>query len=474
MRVFTPEDFNLPIPQQFERPGNSRQTPQMVIPPMGVPSGGGLASSDYPAGGGIAGGIGGNAGGVDSLYGFQFPNNGSMDGKEYKFLNDFIGYLKQPETVAPNFSGPPDATVPPNFSGPSNDQYSGTPSAPSKIGTNSYQEDGQWWAAPGQPQSQPAYYNPINTQQSGKQTTVTGQEDGKIWSTGPVNYGASKYDENGAVIPQAATQPGYGGYDTRIDPSYYSAGLSSPAKYADANGTINTYPSWQVPPNSGIGGWLSTQWDRLTASPESFTAGNGLQGLINAILPQGASQIAGYGAGKVLSAPSTGNMLLDRFTTPLGQSNVYAPMGSGVYKDPGATGVDWSGGDPGVMAGLDKVYGQKSVYDPNGTGWQTAPLTLNPTNPGYQLYGANDWESQYAAPSFGQAPAPAPSWSDLNGPAWGFNADASGYGGRYVNNPTYSAPQYNPSGNSLESPGWLEQMWGPMSRFVSGDANNTD
>lgn len=97
----------------------------------------GISSSDprdsFFGESGIAGGIGGNAGGVDAMYGFKFPNNGSMDGLEYAFLNNFLASnAQQPQQNWDNFTGglPPEffenyGTSAPNFTGPSNDQFSG-------------------------------------------------------------------------------------------------------------------------------------------------------------------------------------------------------------------------------------------------------------------------------------------------------------------------------------------------------------
>lgn len=426
MRVFTPEDFNLPIPQQFERPGNSRQTPQMVIPPMGVPSGGGLASSDYPAGGGIAGGIGGNAGGVDSLYGFQFPNNGSMDGKEYKFLNDFIGYLKQPETVAPNFSGP------------SADYGYGNP----------------------QPISQPVPGAPAP---KGKTTTVSAMEGDQLYQQSPTTQ-------------EPQTGYGYGNQEWNFD-NYNLPPMQQPS----VRPTVSYNENYPVVP------------DYRDVKNQSFLDRNGMdiaKAGLGALIPGAGSALALWNAGNAAyngyQEGKSGGPLGTQYAIGDGQStlpvsndpsllsklfNMSGTIGGAIGN---AIGSSVGGAPIQAMTDAEKslmqAYGQKSVYDPNGTGWQTAPST--PSAPG-PMASYDEWAQAY--PEFAAPVTPDLSWSDLNGPAWGFNADASGYGGRYVNNPTYTAPTYTPSGNSsLESPGWLEQMWGPMSRFVSGDPNNTD
>jgi hypothetical protein len=93
---------------------------------------------------------------------------------------------------------------------------------------------------------------------------------------------------------------------------------------------------------------------------------------LGAALPAGLSQLAGYGASQVLPAPSTGNSVLDMFATPFGQSNVYAPAGSGIYTDPGATGIDWANLSPAEQS-LQKAYSQTDRYNPN-TG-QYAPAS---------------------------------------------------------------------------------------------------
>ena len=308
--------------------------PSVVDPSINTLAQGGLSSSDPNSSAfgssGISGGIGG------------------PDGLEYKFLNDFLGYLKQPQTVPPNFSGPPDAMVPPNFSGPSNDQYSGAylvppvfagPQQPSRDGTVSFTEGDQ---------ASPGYGYNLTTQQAQDFWFPQSQP-----SPAPSNN--SQAWEEGGPVYSAQPGTGYSGYNS-------GAGLPNPGQFADANGVINTRPSWQSAP--GVGGWLGTQWDRLTAPVDSFTVGNGVQAALGAALPGGVSQLAGYGASQVLPAPSTGNMLLDAFTTPFGQSNVYAPRGSGIYTDPGATGIDWANLTPAEQS-LQKAYSSTDRYDPN-------------------------------------------------------------------------------------------------------------
>ena len=303
-------------PNQFN---NAAPLPSVVNQSITNLAQGGLASSDYPAGGGIVGGIGG------------------PDGLEYKFLNDFLAYLKKPEE-----------TVPPNFSGPSNDQYSGAylvppvfagPQQPSRDGTVSFTEGDQ---------ASPGYGYNLTTQQAQDFWFPQSQP-----SPAPSNN--SQAWEEGGPVYSAQPGTGYSGYNS-------GAGLPNPGQFADANGVINTRPSWQSAP--GVGGWLGTQWDRLTAPVDSFTVGNGVQAALGAALPGGVSQLAGYGASQVLPAPSTGNMLLDAFTTPFGQSNVYAPRGSGIYTDPGATGIDWANLTPAEQS-LQKAYSSTDRYDPN-------------------------------------------------------------------------------------------------------------
>lgn len=118
------------------------------------------ANQDSAFGGfGISGGIGGNAGGVDAMYGFKFPNNGSMDGLEYAFLNNFLAQQAKPKAQAK-----PEQMVPPNFSGPSNDQYSGDYLVQPTFGG-------------------PQQWNFGNFSQP-QQTRVTAQEDGQGVITG--------------------------------------------------------------------------------------------------------------------------------------------------------------------------------------------------------------------------------------------------------------------------------------------------
>lgn len=395
---------------------------------------------------------------------------GGPDGKEYKFLNDFIGYLKQPQTVPPVFSGP-QQMVPPNFTGPSNDQYSGEylvppvfagpQQPPRRVGTVSYKEGDDI----GGEMVPPVFAGP--------------SADYGYGALGDLQqyYQQPQQTRTGMVSAQEGDQL-YAGSPTTYDfpQSMQGFGLPSLQSLADKNGVIDTYSSTSMP------GLFSSRWfDSLTNSPNSFTMGNAAQLGINALLPAGLSQLVSAGAGALgIGTNDTGNPVLNYLSQPsfgVGTNNMPSlPGNSQVMTDRGATGIDWANLSPAERS-LQDAYSRTDVYDPSGSGWQlgtTAP-SIPATNPyaGSQQYGVNEWESQYADP-LPAAPIDT-TWSGNNPAAWGFNADpwAGSFGaGRFDNVSNPYSQSYVP-GDYVGTAFW-DDMFGPMARFVSGDPNDTN
>lgn len=327
---------------------------------------------------------------------------GGPDGKEYKFLNDFIGYLKQPQTVPPVFSGP-QQMVPPNFTGPSNDQYSGEylvppvfagpQQPPRRVGTVSYKEGddigGEMvppvFAGPSADYGYGALGDLQQYYQQPQQTRtgmVSAQEGGQLYAGSPTTYD----------FPQ----------------SMQGFGLPSLQSLADKNGVIDTYSSTSMP------GMFSSRWfDSLTNSPNSFTMGNAAQLGINALLPAGLSQLVSAGAGALgIGTNDTGNPVLNYLSQPsfgVGTNNMPSlPGSSQVMTDRGATGIDWANMSPAERSAED-AYGRSDVYNKDGSGWQMG------------------------APAYSATPVDN-TWSGNNPAAWGFNAEpwAGDFGaGRY-------------------------------------------
>lgn len=388
-------------------------------------AGGGLASDANNAsmfgGSGIAGGIGSNAGGVDSMYGFQFPNNGSMDGKEFQFLNNY--------QLRPSYDLPDVYTPPPMFG----DGLTSTfPLAPRDIKANALT-----------------------------------QSDLDRLKTLP---------ELAPYFGEAAL--GYGDYSTRVDPSYYTSGLPSPAQFADANGVINTRPSWQAPSffDDPFGN-LSTKLGRVTNTPDSFTFGNGVQAAINTLAPPGISQVLsgllGYAG---VGTNNTGNPVLNSIAQPafgIGTNNIYPDANSGLYSDPGATA--WAGYDLSpAMQSANEAYSKGSRYDTTGKGWVADPsrdYVPQPLQP-YNIQPSPLTESQLS--SLGQLPELPSDPYSLTGNMLDTFMLGAGFGaGRFdnVSNPysnLWNGGGSFASGDSMDLP-----MFGPGARF-SSDRFSTD
>ena len=223
--------------------------------------------------------------------------------------------------------------------------------------------------------------------------------------------------------------PDYGSYYTGPGQDVFNGyGLPSPEQYADSMGVINTYPSWQVNPSTGIGGWFSTQYDRLTAPVDQFGYGNATQVFLNAAVPGIGGKLVGAAANELVPAPSTGNMLLNQIATPINQSNVYAPKGSGIYTDPGAT--SWAGNmsdDAYAQNSADQAYGRPSKYDPTTGRWvEVAPT---PSAPQPDLGG-----------TFGNGPAPDYGWSDTSND--------------FMQGATFGAGRYDAGGSGFSPSEW--------------------
>lgn len=393
---------------------------------------------------GIAGGIGG------------------PDGKEYKFLNDFIGYLKQP-----------DQSVPPSFTGPSNDQYGGVQTVPPVF------------AGPQQPPRRIPTVSAIEGDQLYDQT-VPPNFSGPSADYG---YGAlgdlqQYYQQPQQPVGRVGTVSGgdVGGPTYYGDPQSYGLpqsmqgyGLPSLQSLADKNGVIDTYSSTSMPSLFSRRGF-----DSLTNSPDNFGALNAVHLGLGFLGLPGKALSAGLGAFG-LGGADTGNPVLNNLSQApfgLGTNNMpRLPDNSPVYTDPGATGVDWS--DTASLSPAEKslrdAYSRTDTYDTTGKGWQLgSPIPATDPFAGSQTYGVNEWESQYANPATA-APIDT-TWSGNNPAAWGFNADpwAGDFGaGRYADSTTNPYSDAYVPGDYVGTAYWSD-MFGPFARFGGSDPNNTD
>lgn len=391
------------LPENFGKVPTVPKVPGPAAPTGGGDLGSGGISGSTPndtsfGGSGIAGGIGDNAGGVDSGYGFTYPGGGSMDGKTYAFLNDYLGrygYNMQPTTPVPARSPAPAApaqTVEPNFSGPTQ-------------GSESWQQYS--------PTGGPYMYNADMQQQQQRVNPTVSFTEGDTLNNQPVpDYGSyytgpGQAEYNSYGLPQLSSLSGQY-YNPYSQPSANYNPNSGPG--IAANAAMNAGGMF-VGPAVPFGGGLLTglSGTRLTSND----TGPGVAGYAeDYALNPGLLARGGNAIGRGLYDLGANIFGYDP-VAPLEPGQPEFPADSGVMTAPGANAFPldryktWEQLTPeeralnGGNKSVYDAYTHNFVYDPNGSGWHEAPLT--PSTPPPDLGG-----------TFGNGPAPDYGWSDTS------------------------------------------------------------